>query len=302
MNRDEWLAARRTGIGGSDIAPVAGLSAFGRTAFEVYLDKIGALPPWAGNDATRWGHLLEPVVASAYAERESATIAPPPERILRHPDYPWCLASLDYVVRSGGSVVKLLECKTTRFPEGWGEEGTDEIPPGYFAQCQWQLLAASAWGVTEVDVPVLIGGQELKVYTVTASQAVQEMLLAIGAEFWRRVETRNPPPIDYRHPEAAKLLNLCYRPHPGKEIDLGDGCVNLVQAWEEAKAQAKAAESVAEECKARLIAACGEAEYGLLSDGRMVHRKLVITPAKEIEAHTRPESQSVRVYIKKARG
>ena len=39
MTREEWLSARRTGIGGSDIAAILGLSPW-RTPLDVYRDKV----------------------------------------------------------------------------------------------------------------------------------------------------------------------------------------------------------------------------------------------------------------------
>ena len=43
MNRAEWLNWRRTGLGGSDIAAVLGLSKW-RTPWDVWADKKGLLP------------------------------------------------------------------------------------------------------------------------------------------------------------------------------------------------------------------------------------------------------------------
>jgi putative phage-type endonuclease len=72
MTRDEWLAARRTGIGGSDIAAILGLSPW-RTPLDVYRDKVdGAEQP--ETEAMRWGRLLEDVIAREYAVRAGVRI------------------------------------------------------------------------------------------------------------------------------------------------------------------------------------------------------------------------------------
>ena len=39
LPRDEWLAYRKTGIGGSDVAAILGISPFG-TARDIYYDKL----------------------------------------------------------------------------------------------------------------------------------------------------------------------------------------------------------------------------------------------------------------------
>ena len=40
LSREEWLAFRRKGIGGSDAAAVLGISPF-RTGVDLYYDKLG---------------------------------------------------------------------------------------------------------------------------------------------------------------------------------------------------------------------------------------------------------------------
>ena len=45
----EWLAWRRKGVGGSDVAAALGLSPY-RTARELYYDKIGVVPAVEGED------------------------------------------------------------------------------------------------------------------------------------------------------------------------------------------------------------------------------------------------------------
>ena len=65
LTEQEWLAYRRRGIGGSDVAAIFGISPF-RTARDLYDDKLNIAS--AADDAGNWvalemGHLLEPLVA-----------------------------------------------------------------------------------------------------------------------------------------------------------------------------------------------------------------------------------------------
>ena len=50
-SRDAWLAARRSGIGGSDIAAICGLSPY-QTPYDVWLDKLGQ---WETVARLDWG-------------------------------------------------------------------------------------------------------------------------------------------------------------------------------------------------------------------------------------------------------
>lgn len=56
LTEDEWLAWRRKGVGGSDVAAALGLSPY-RTARELYYDKIGVVPAVEGEDKSTLGEL-----------------------------------------------------------------------------------------------------------------------------------------------------------------------------------------------------------------------------------------------------
>lgn len=74
LGRDDWLAVRRTGIGGSDAAAAVGLNPY-MSALELWLDKTGrgdGMPRPAPDDTTSptyWGTLLEPIVAASYTKQ-----------------------------------------------------------------------------------------------------------------------------------------------------------------------------------------------------------------------------------------
>lgn len=71
LSRDEWLAYRRHGIGGSDVAAVLGISPF-RTARDIYYDKLNIAS--AEDNESNWvalemGHLLEDLVARIFQQK-----------------------------------------------------------------------------------------------------------------------------------------------------------------------------------------------------------------------------------------
>lgn len=86
-SRAEWLAARRHGIGASEVSAILGLNPY-RSCFEVWAQKMkqremydehakatgqSTEPGWlddsAGSEAATWGVLLEPVVRTEVARR-----------------------------------------------------------------------------------------------------------------------------------------------------------------------------------------------------------------------------------------
>ena len=58
LTEDEWLAYRRKGIGGSDVASALGMSPY-RTKRELYYDKIGVDPVEQTDDKSIMFQILE---------------------------------------------------------------------------------------------------------------------------------------------------------------------------------------------------------------------------------------------------
>lgn len=185
MDREAWLRERMTGIGGSDAAAVMGLSKW-KTPLDVFLDKRGEGSPVVENESMRWGTVLEPAIRQEYAERTGQVVRVP-EAIIRHPQRPYMLATLDGVTDSG----RLLEVKTARNAEGWGEVGTSDIPEAYLIQVQHYLTVTA---LSVADVAVLIGGSDFRIYEVPADPELQDLIVGAEESFWKMVEAGEPPP------------------------------------------------------------------------------------------------------------
>ena len=136
LSRDEWLAYRRRGIGGSDAAAVLGISPF-RTARDLYYDKRG-IPLL--DDEENWvqkevGTLLEDLVARIFAKKTGLKIF---KRacMFQHPHHPWMLADLDYLVELPDGTFAILECKTCNYNarDKWWYNGAEIVPVHYEAQ------------------------------------------------------------------------------------------------------------------------------------------------------------------------
>lgn len=188
-DRDKFLQERMTGIGGSDASAVLGLSKY-KTPFDVYREKRGEAPPQPDNEPMLWGRALEPVIRQEYSNRTGRAVSVPAS-MLRHPRHAFMVANIDGQTDDD----RLLEVKTTRSPDGWGEPGTDEIPQHYTYQVQHYLAVT---GLIVADVAVLIGGQDFRIYEVRGDSELQEMMIEEEAQFWQRVQVGDPPePITY---------------------------------------------------------------------------------------------------------
>ena len=150
MDRKAWLEARKQGLGGSDVATIAGLSKW-KSQVQVFLEKTQAIEQEDVQSEAYFGNVLEEVVAQEFAKRTGLKVQRR-NAILQHPAYPWMLANVDRLIvgeRIG------LECKTaSEYLKKW--EG-EEIPVTYLLQCQHYMAVTGyeAWWIA-----VLIGGNK----------------------------------------------------------------------------------------------------------------------------------------------
>ena len=187
-NKQEWLKERKNYLGGTDLASVVGLSQY-RTALDVYLDKTSDNITEETSPAMRWGNLLEDVVAKEYAEVTGYNLEIEPN-VLYHPEYKFLGANID---RWADNKKHVLECKTAGFTKTkeWGDEGTDHIPESYLVQV---ALYAAICDVPKVDIAVLIGGQDFRIYTYARNKELEDKLIKIACNFWHNhIEKRTPP-------------------------------------------------------------------------------------------------------------
>jgi putative phage-type endonuclease len=187
-NKQEWLRERKNYLGGSDLGAIAGLNPYS-TALDVYLDKTSDDIACETSPAMRWGTLLEDTIAKEYAEVTGQTIEIEPNTIY-HPSMKFLGANIDRWV---GDKEYVLECKTAGFTRGkeWGEEGTDQIPESYLVQVAYY---AAICAVPKVDIAVLIGGQDFRIYTYERNKELEEKLIKIACNFWdNHIEKRIPP-------------------------------------------------------------------------------------------------------------
>lgn len=189
---DDWHAARANGIGGSEIAAVLGLSPY-ESRFSLWHRKKGLIGPVEETPQMRWGKKHEPTICEEFAElhpgwniRQSPTFA--------HAGRPWQIANPDrLIVDDFGDPIALLEVKTARDDEGWGEEGSEDIPVHYRAQCLWYC---DVLGVDRCHVAVLIGNFDYREYEITADDDEAYMMRVAGAEFMRTLAVDERPDID----------------------------------------------------------------------------------------------------------
>lgn len=187
---------RLTGIGGSDVAAILGISPW-KTPLQVYMEKRGELELGEENRFTKWGSILEPLIRQEYEEQTGHKVTLP-DGVCRHPEHVFMLANLDGLTMSDPNdiaTLKVVEIKTAmQFKASqWGAENTDELPDYYLTQVHHYMTVIDAH---EADVAVLIGGNDFRIYNVKRDYEISQMLIERESEFWQMVLDGTPPSIE----------------------------------------------------------------------------------------------------------
>lgn len=266
-NTEPWYALRAGGIGSSEIAAIVGLSPY-FSAYRLWQFKAGNAEPQEVSEAMDWGHRMEPLIATRFAEghpeyrvEETGTWA--------HEDRGWQRSNPDRLLYKGDYFDTYLECKNASawVADGWGPSGTDLVPPGYRCQVIYQgdtLGLRSAW------CAVLIGGNQYREYHLTWTEDEAAFLRDAAESFWQSIQDGTPPPIDGSDSTYQVVREL----HPDIEADKSvEIPPDLFVPWEQAKAVIDEQELVIAQAKSRITDHMGDARYGCIAGIKVVIRQ-----------------------------
>lgn len=261
----EQLRVRQQGIGGSDAPIICGLSRF-MTARELFHVKRGA---WSLDESVTWeaqvGTWAEPVIVNAY-EHMTGNRAIESNATVYHPKYRWMLGHADRLLRDADHG---LECKQRASRDGFGAEGSDEIPDDIRIQCAhyMEIYNKPAWDICVWFAPWLF-----QIFRVERDRELAENLIDIEAAFWSDVQAGREPDFDLEHPTTSKLIDRLYPGTSGAVVELGDDLVKWHQVALEAAGKAKEYGETARLARNHLKRAMGNAAIGVLLDHGSYHR------------------------------
>jgi len=215
--RSDWLADRRTGIGGSDLAAILGLSDW-KSELDVYLEKVGETTMTPPGKRMRRGLALEPLILKRFSsvmgledvERQQAS------RIGKHE---FMRATVDGLIPSRPGCI--VEAKCAWSPNGWGEDRSGDVPPYYLTQC-WHYLAVMEsqtvfmpvlFGQDGVDwepngdgwAPTIADDADFRIYVVERDDEGIEKIIDAERDFWFNHVVPRVPPQPTTRKDAAKL-------------------------------------------------------------------------------------------------
>ena len=187
MNREEWLKARMSGIGGSEMAAILGVSPWSSPA-DVWARKKGLIPEQADNLRFTIGRKFEGPIAEIYAEQEGVKLLKV-DGLYRHPTAP-LVGTPDRLIVGQK---KGVEIKTAdpAVAHTWGEAGTDEIPLYYTTQVATYMALL---GYDDWDVAVLFGTSDFRIYRLHRDMELENTILETARKWWERYIVGNEEP------------------------------------------------------------------------------------------------------------
>ena len=150
VNDDEnevWHTRRLLGIGGSEVSAVLGLDAFGKTPFDVWMNKTGRKTDRFSNRFTKWGTILEDTVARHFANKSAAWYS-------------------DEQFHDENMI---------------GIQSETDVPLNYYFQCQHYMLVT---GIHKCFLAALIGGNDFRIFVIPFNETVAKLIYSKCSEFW----------------------------------------------------------------------------------------------------------------------
>lgn len=186
------MDSRTSFLGASDAPAIFGYSP-SKSRYRLWMEKTGLVEESREFImACEIGNALEPLILKFTTERLGKTIFGQQKEFV-HPAYPFIRCHVDGLL----SDTENVEAKSGGmvgfwYPEGWGPEGGDEIPPGYRIQAAVQQECG---GFEKTIVPVILKGK-FRIYVVPRDPELGEIVIRKMVEFWEQVKSNNPPPVE----------------------------------------------------------------------------------------------------------
>jgi putative phage-type endonuclease len=196
LTEEQWREVRRGGIGGSDIAAIAGVNPF-RSNVDVYLSKVHG-DETEDNERMKWGRELEPLVAREYQNRHNYKVQRV-KSVLQHTECDIALANVDRLIVAPPAN-GILEVKCSAWAEAFKN---GDIPDMYYCQLQWYLgITGLQWGAFAI---LLNGNRYIEPDPIHFDKPFFEQLLTVAKNFWKdHVEKKDPPvPFGGVHDKGA---------------------------------------------------------------------------------------------------
>lgn len=299
IDRAEWLARRRTGIGGSDVAGILGLSPW-ESPWSIWTDKVGIAPlDERPNQAQEFGKRAEPMLQAWFEDRTGLKVHGT-QAEYTDPDRPWMRVTLDgeaFVPDTDGSIcphlderVAVVEFKATSEPAGTWDIA---VPVMYQCQAQWAMAITGATRCAFGVLHIAFGRPEFHVYWFDRDDEDIATIIEACDRFWHdHVLTGIPPEAD-AHDATRTAISDAYDRPTEETVAADDDLTGRVQRIVRLKADIAAIEVELAEHENTIRAALGNATVLAAPDteGRLT----VIATWRPQERHTL-DTKAIRAH------
>lgn len=280
----EWHALRAGDITSTECAALFGCSPYA-TEYELHHRKTGQLADtFEVNERMVWGNRLEAAIAYGIAE-DFGLIVEPFKVYMRMPELRMG-SSFDFKIvgivdgftgdeayrnlfrEHGHGIMEVKNVDGLQFKRGWISDGDDmEAPPHIELQVQHQLEVADLeWTL----IAPLVGGNTPRPFHRLRNRDYGEAIRVKVSAFWQRYNAGQAPDPDFSK-DGAAIAQLLANDN-GQTVDMSSNnrLAELVEQYQVAGAEIKAAEMRKEAAKAEILTIIGTNAKVLLS-GRYIN-------------------------------
>ena len=279
MSKEQWLEARKCGIGGSDAASILGLNPY-KSSVSVYIEKVDYIHGVSMSDKNingckidnsneeanyrmELGNKLEDFVANEFSLKTGLKVRNV-NGILKNDKYPFAIANIDRAVVGEKA---FLECKVTNsYSKKVWQMG---VPIHYQIQVNHYMAVT---GATHCYVAALIGNEELIIHRIDRDEEIIDEIMKLEAMFWDKciLGGEIPPPdgsLDY-----SIVLQGLYKDSKDEELILFEQ-EKLLDRYDEITAIYKEIEVERKTIEQYRQAQMKEYEGGFIGDRRITWKK-----------------------------
>jgi hypothetical protein len=210
--------------------------------------------------------------ARVYYRDPAARIGCTPDAIVKDP-------------QRGLGIVQIKSVEASIFRRKWKNDDGDFEPPLWIAvqAIVEATLVGASWAAV---APIVVGhGVDMPLIDIPLHAGIMTRLREAVAEFWRRVEAREPYDPDYGR--DGELISRIFADDDGSTVDLSDNrrvaaLIGEREVLKKIEAEGAAAAKEMKTIDAEIIHILGNAARGRLADGRVVEAKTVRRGAYEV--------------------
>ena len=279
MSKEQWLEARKCGIGGSDAASVLGLNPY-KSSVSVYIEKVDYIHGVSMSDKNingckkdssneevnyrmELGNKLEDFVANEFSLKTGLKVRNV-NGILKNDKYPFAIANIDRAVVGEKA---FLECKVTNsYSKKVWQMG---VPIHYQIQVNHYMAVT---GATHCYVSALIGNEELIIHRIDRDEEIIDEIMKLEAMFWDKCILGGEIPAPDGSLDYSIVLQGLYKDSKDEELILFEQ-EKLLDRYDEITAIYKEIEVERKKIEQYIQVQMKEYEVGFIGDRRITWKK-----------------------------